>query len=104
MRPPGCRTRSAPMRSRAPVPGGWSRSGGESPFFVGFHRRELASPACDLDVAADADAELPRFPSIDACGLFLTQFGVSGRTKRDVKGTARIPAVVVGAGRGAVRE
>src|SRR5215472_5346622 len=77
---------------------------GERPLFVGLHRRELASPARDLDVATDADAELPRFPAIDACGLLLTQLPVSGRTKRDVKGAARVPAVVAGPGRGAVWE
>src|SRR6516225_8781547 len=75
---------------------------GEHPLVVGLHRREFASPARDLHVAADADTELPRFPPTDARGLFLAQFGIPGRTKRDIKGMARVPAVVVGAGRGAV--
>src|SRR6516225_5398685 len=77
---------------------------GERPLVVGLHRCELASPARDLHIAADADAELPRFPTVDACGLFPAQFGVSGRTECDIKGKRRVPAVVDGTRWGAVGE
>src|SRR5215472_7503803 len=56
----------------------------EGPLVVGLHRRELASPARDLNVAADTDAELPRFPAADAGGLLLAQLPVSGRAKGDI--------------------